>query len=294
MMPYRNKNAGTAKIYTVLLVLFIALMIFGGAFALYYLKGVKRLTDKDIAAGEKIFGLKFTQKEKKMMLDRLKRNLSSYENLRKRLLENHIPPSFQFNPILPGMSFDQTSRPFSFTVEPNVSVPENYEDLAFYPITALAQLIKNRAITSTELTKLYLSRLKKYGPKLECVITLTEDMALAQAKRADKEIASGQYRGPLHGIPWGAKDLLATKGTKTTWGAMPYKDQVFDENSTVVDRLEKAGAVLVAKLTMGALAMGEVWFGGRTRNPWNPEQRDLAGPLPDQPLPHLPVWWASR
>jgi Asp-tRNA(Asn)/Glu-tRNA(Gln) amidotransferase A subunit family amidase len=272
-MPYRNKNAGTAKIYIVLLALFIALMIFGGAFALYYLKGVKRLTDKDIAAGEKIFGLKFTQKEKKMMLDRLKRNLLSYENLRKRLLENHIPPSFQFNPILPGMSFDQTSRPFCFTVEPNVSVPENFEDLAFYPVTALAQLIKNRAITSTELTKLYLSRLKKYGPKLECVITLTEDLALAQAKRADKEIAAGQYRGPLHGIPWGAKDLLATKGTKTTWGAMPFKDQVFEENSTVVDRLEKAGAVLVAKLTMGALAMGEVWFGGRTRNPWNPEQR---------------------
>jgi Asp-tRNA(Asn)/Glu-tRNA(Gln) amidotransferase A subunit family amidase len=119
---------------------------------------------------------------------------------------------------------------------------------------------------------MYLGRLKKYGPKLECVITLTEDLALEQARRADAEIAAGGYKGPLHGIPWGAKDLLAVPGYKTTWGAMPYKDQVIDESATVVKRLEEAGAVLIAKLTLGALAWGDVWYDGRTRNPWDYEQ----------------------
>ena len=136
----------------------------------------------------------------------------------------------------------------------------------------MAQLIRSRKITSVELTKLYLDRLKKFGPRLECVITLTEELALEQAKKADEEIAAGHYRGPLHGIPWGAKDLLSTKGIRTTWGAMPYKDQIIDEDATVVKRLEEAGAVLVAKLTMGALAMGDVWYGGKTKNPWNLEQ----------------------
>jgi len=127
-------------------------------------------------------------------------------------------------------------------------------------------------VTSRELTSMYLDRLKRYGPRLEAVITLTEDRAMRLARRADDEIALGRYRGPLHGIPWGAKDLLAARGYPTTWGARPYQDQVIDEDATVVRRLDEAGAVLVAKLTLGALAMGDYWYGGRTRNPWNLEQ----------------------
>ncbi|MBM3297359.1 MAG: amidase, partial [Candidatus Aminicenantes bacterium] len=139
-------------------------------------------------------------------------------------------------------------------------------------VTKLAALLRARKITSTELTQLYLDRLKTYGPRLECVITLTEELALEQARRADAEISAGRYRGPLHGIPWGAKDLLSTKGIRTTWGAVPYKDRVFDEDATVVKKLEEAGAVLVAKLTLGELAWGDVWYNGRTRNPWNLEE----------------------
>lgn len=206
------------------------------------------------------------------MLRNLRRNIRSYEQMREVVLENHVPPSIQFNPLLPDMIIDKESISFSFSTDPEIQLPENLEDLAFYPITALAQLIRSRKITSVELTNLYLDRLKKYGPRLECVITLTNGLALKQAKKADEEIGAGRYRGPLHGIPWGAKDLLATKGIRTTWGAMPYKDQIIDKDATVVKRLEEAGAVLVAKLTMGALAMGDVWYGGKTKNPWNLEQ----------------------
>ena len=174
--------------------------------------------------------------------------------------------------MVAGIKVETKPNALSQPISSEVQMPANFEDLAFYPITALAQLLKTRKVTSVQLTELFLKRLKKYGPRLECVITLTEDLAIKQAKRADEEIASGYYRGPLHGIPWGAKDLLSTKGIKTTWGAMPYKDQIINEDATVVKRLEEAGAVLVAKLTMGALAWGDVWYGGKTRNPWNPEQ----------------------
>src|SRR5262249_43143096 len=153
-----------------------------------------------------------------------------------------------------------------------VKRPENLEDVAYWSIGELAALIKSRQVTSEELTKMYLARLKKYGPRLECVITLTEDLALEQARRADRELAAGKYRGLLHGLPYGAKDLLATKGIRTTWGAPPYTNQIFDSDATVIKKLEKAGAVLVCKTSMGELAMGETWFGGMTRNPWNFQQ----------------------
>ena len=195
----------------------------------------------------------------------LKDNLSNYKELRKLAIQNRVPPAIVFNPVIPGMTFEKERKPFFMPENLGVQVPQNFEELAFYPVTALAQLIRSRKITSTQLTQLYLSRLKKYGPKLECVVTLTEDLALKQAKRADEEIAEGHYRGPLHGIPWGAKDLLATKGIKTTWGTVPYKDQIPDEDATVVKQLEEAGAVLVAKLTLGELAWGDVWFGGKTK-----------------------------
>ena len=266
------KNDGSARIGTLLLFFVVVLSIFGGAFALYYIKGAKKVTSKDIQSAEKILGLRFNGKERNLMLENLRRNLQSYEQMREMNLENHIPPSIQFNPLLPGTSISKESMPFTYTKNPDISLPENIEDLAFYPVTALAQLIQTGKITSVDLTNLYLDRLKKYGPQLECVITLTEELALEQAKNADKEISEGRYRGPLHGIPWGAKDLLATKGIPTTWGAMPYKEQIIDMDSTVVKRLEDAGAVLVAKLTMGALAQGDVWYGGKTKNPWNLEQ----------------------
>jgi len=225
-----------------------------------------------IAEAEKLVGLTFTDAERDSMIEDLSEYLGSYDTLRMVKLENSIPPAIAFTPTLPGMKFDTQREPFKMSLVTDVEVPAAMEDLAFYPVTHLAQLIKSRKITSVQLTKMYLDRLKKYGPKLECVITLTEDLAMEQARRADEEIAAGHYRGPLHGIPWGAKDLLATKGIKTTWGAMPYKDQIIDMDATVVKRLEKAGAVLVAKLTMGALAWGDVWFGGKTRNPWDLEQ----------------------
>lgn len=266
-----RKNYGFSTVLAFIAIAFLFILVFGGAYALYYFKG-RKITTSDIASAEKIAALHFTAKERKMMLNGVRRNSTRYERLRNTSLENHVPPAILFNPVIPGMEFEQKQHPLKYTSPADVQVPDNFEDLAFFPVTALAQLIKSRKISSTELTQLYLSRLKKYGPRLECVITLTEELALKQAKRADEEIASGKYRGPLHGIPWGAKDLLSTKGIRTTWGAMPYKDQIIDEDATVVRRLEEAGAVLVAKLSMGALAMGDVWFGGKTRNPWNPEQ----------------------
>ena len=272
MGPHKIKKRGSAKIGISLLILSVAILIFGGAFALYHFKGAEKVTSKDIESAEKIMGLRFTGKERKMMLQGLRRDLNRYEELRGVVLENHVPPAIQFSPVLPGMSLSKESIPISISTDPDIQVPQHIEDLAFYPITTLAQLIRSRKITSVELTSMYLDRLKKYGPQLDCIITLTEELALKQAKKSDEEIAAGHYRGPLHGIPWGAKDLLATKGIRTTWGAMPYKDQIIDADATVVKRLEEAGAVLVAKLTMGALAMGDVWYGGKTKNPWNLEQ----------------------
>ncbi|MFQ5770154.1 MAG: amidase family protein [bacterium] len=231
-----------------------------------------KITKDLLDEAEQLAGLEFTDSERELMLEGLNEYLGKYEELRKIALDNSIAPALQFNPILPGMTFDETRNPFKMQKIKTPAVPSKLEDVAFWPVTHLAQLIKSRQVSSLELTKMYLARLKKYDPTLQCVITFTDELALKQAKRADDEIAAGNYRGPLHGIPWGAKDLLAVKGYKTTWGAMPYKDQVIDMDATVVKRLEEVGAVLVAKLTMGALAWGDVWYGGKTKNPWNLEQ----------------------
>jgi Asp-tRNA(Asn)/Glu-tRNA(Gln) amidotransferase A subunit family amidase len=230
------------------------------------------ITREMVTNAEKIIGLNFSDAKRDSMLDGLKDQLSNYENIRNISLSNSVPPAILFNPIPVGMKLESIRKPFVMSDPGKVGVPDNIEELAFYSVGQLAQLVKTRRITSEQLTKMYLSRLKQYGPKLECVITLTEDLALKQAKRADAEIAAGNYRGPLHGIPYGAKDLLATKGITTTWGSVPFKEQVFDEDATVIKRLEDAGAVLVAKLTMGELAWGDVWFGGTTKNPWNYKQ----------------------
>jgi Asp-tRNA(Asn)/Glu-tRNA(Gln) amidotransferase A subunit family amidase len=221
----------------------------------------------------------FTTEQKQMMLDGLNDQRGGYEHIRALKLPNSVPPAYVFHPQPPAgparkASRLEPARPGLVGWKPDARVraPAHVEDLAFASISELASLLLARQITSLELTQMYLARLKRYDPKLHFVITLTEERALKQARAADAEIAAGKYHGPLHGIPWGAKDLLAVKGYPTTWGAGGFERQSFDEDATVVQRLDAAGAVLVAKLTLGALAMGDKWFGGRTRNPWNPEQ----------------------
>ncbi len=230
------------------------------------------LPDTVILEAENHMGLQFDQKERAQMSGGLAYYTQLYNEIRSCPLDNSIPPSIQFNPIPIGATFPQKQELIEWGLPENVSLPENREDLAFYSVAELAQLIKSQKIKSVELTQFFLGRLKRYGDTLHCVITLTEDVALAQATRADEEIAQGIYRGPLHGIPYGVKDLLAVAGYKTTWGAAPFKDQIIDETATVVKKLEEAGAVLLAKLSMGALAMGDVWYADTTRNPWDLRQ----------------------
>lgn len=227
------------------------------------------ITHETVVEAEKLLGLDFSDAKIDMMLPGLKNQLGDYEAMRKFPLSNSVLPAIQFNPVPVGMKIDTARKKFKLSPVGKVKLPKNMDELAFYSIRELGELIKSRQITSEKLTRFYLDRMKKYGPKLECVVTLTEDLAIEQAKRADAEIAAGHYRGPLHGIPYGAKDLLATKDIRTTWGAAPYTNQVFRSDATVIKRLEKAGAVLIAKTTLGELAMGETWFGGMTRNPWN-------------------------
>jgi len=231
-----------------------------------------RITREMVEQAEKIIGLEFTISERDSMTADLAENLQSYEKIRGVVIDNAVPPALGFDPLPAGWTPPVKRNRFELGPPSRTEIPARPEDLAFYTVRDLGELIRKRKITSTDLTKLCLARLKGHGAKLECVITLTEDLALRQAARADAEIASGKYRGPLHGIPYGAKDLLAVRGYRTTWGAMPYKEQVFDENATVIEKLEQAGAVLVAKLTLGALAWGDVWYGGKTRNPWNLEE----------------------
>ncbi|MGB9907064.1 MAG: amidase [Candidatus Saccharicenans sp.] len=267
-----ERPAGKINLVALGLILCLLLVI-GGALALYHFKG-RALTVQDIAAASKISGLKFTFKEQKMMLEDLRSNLEKFKGMREITLDNAVSPALIFNPLPAGFDLAalKENATFIYDEPEEVKLPENLEDLAFYPVTDLAWLIKNRRIGSEFLTRLYLERLKKYGPKLRCLVTLTEELALQQASQADRELAAGIYRGPLHGIPYGLKDLLATKGYPTTWGSPIYREQQLDINSTVFDKLTEAGAILVAKLSLGELAWGDIWFGGQTRNPWDPEQ----------------------
>ena len=225
-----------------------------------------------LACAETITGLEFTDAEHELMLSAVEANGRRYAELRQLVIPVDTEPAFAFRPYQPesrqaGRATPNASLPVS---RPQVAaVPSSAEELVFQPVTVLSALVERRDVTSTDLTRAYLDRLSRYGDRLRCVVTLTEDLALEQAAEADREIQAGRYRSPLHGIPWGAKDLFATRGVRTTWGARPYERQVIDRDATVVERLREAGAVLVAKLSMGALARGEVWFGGSTRNPWD-------------------------
>ena len=227
------------------------------------------LTVKDIPAAERVIGLQFKSSERDSLFDDVKNSVKEYNKMRQYKLDNSVPLSTWQSPVLPGMKFNMKQDLIKWNIPSNISVPKNKNELAFYSVLELASLIKNKKISSVELTKFFIERLKKYGDTLQCVISLTETIAMQQAAQADAEIALGKYRGPLHGIPYGLKDLFAVKGTKTTWGAAPYKDQRIEEDAFVYTKLKEAGAVLVAKFTLGALAMGDYWYGGRTKNPWN-------------------------
>ena len=227
------------------------------------------ITPEHIESAEQLSGLTFTPEERQQMLTILSGRLANYEAIHNTPLENSVPMALMFNVNVNDSNPADVPRSYPMSAQSTVIRPENLEDVAFYTLTQLAELIRTRQVTSVELTEMYLSRLKRYNEVLECVVTFTEELAMELARRADDEIQAGYYRSPLHGIPWGAKDLLAVKGYKTSWGAMPYKDQTVDMDSLVVQRLEEAGAVLIAKLTLGALAYGDVWFGGVTKNPWD-------------------------
>ena len=227
------------------------------------------ISKEDLRIAAKVIGIDFTEPERDSMLRDVRDNVREYTKMRSLPLNNSVPMTLWQSPLLPGMKFDTKQLPAQWNIPANVMMPTNKADLAFYSILQLASLIKNKKITSVELTRFFIERIRKYGDTLQCVISVTEEIAMQQAKAADAEIAKGKYRGPLHGIPYGLKDLFAVKGTKTTWGAAPYKDQTIDEDSYVYTKLKESGAVLVAKFTLGALAMGDWWFGGRTKNPWN-------------------------
>ena len=213
--------------------------------------------------------LSFTQPELDSMQDGITQYYHTYQSLHRQSLPNDVPMSLWQSPVVPGMHFSNLQLPIHWQMPKTVSLPTNLNELAFYSIPQLAYLIQHKKITSVALTRFFIQRIKQFGDTLQCVITLTEDLALQQAAQADTEIAAGKYKGLLHGIPYGLKDLFAVEGYKTTWGAAPYKNQVINEYAFVYEQLRKASAVLLAKFTLGALAMGDYWYGGRTKNPWD-------------------------
>ncbi len=232
------------------------------------------LDEAQIKTAGEVIGIEYTDDEAELMLRGVVRNLRSFEALQRRSLENGVPNSLVFDPWLgrPGASAGWAQAAPWRLPEVDVERPADLEQLAFADLATLAALIRSKKVSCVELTEMYLRRLEDLDRELSCVITFTEERAMAQAKARDEELARGEWRGPLHGIPWGAKDLLAVEGYPTTWGAKPYEHQELDHDAAVVERLDEAGAVLIAKLTLGALAWGDVWFGGTTKNPWKPEQ----------------------
>jgi Asp-tRNA(Asn)/Glu-tRNA(Gln) amidotransferase A subunit family amidase len=228
------------------------------------------------AEGEKLVQFPLTDAERAMAAATWRRTLASvYERRtgpRKLRLESNVAPATRWDPALPGVKMAAQENRFVRSKANPGSLPPRDEDIAYAPLTKLSRWIETRQITSERLTKIYLDRLERFNPKLRCAITITRELALKQAKQADREISGGKYRGPLHGIPWGGKDLLDTAGIPTTYGAEPYRNRIPSEDAVVVKRLRDAGAVLIAKLSLGALALNDIWFGGQTMNPWLPEE----------------------
>ncbi len=244
--------------------IFISIIIFS-------CKTKKNKLKRDLIGTENLIGLYFSQSERDSLLPDLILLKDKYESIRSLNLSNSIPLPLHFNRLVNGHQIPKGISNYKFE-ESKVNKPFNIEICAFYTIDQLSYLIRTKKIKSEDLTKMYINRLRKFGSQLECVITITEKMALKQAKKADIEIQNGFYRGPLHGIPYGVKDLLSVRSYKTTWGANTHKEQIINETATVLQKLEESGAVLIAKLALGALTWGDVWFGGKTRNPWSPSQ----------------------
>jgi Asp-tRNA(Asn)/Glu-tRNA(Gln) amidotransferase A subunit family amidase len=234
--------------------------------------GEKRITLAMVADAMKLSGLDYTEDELKAMVDSANQNLTRFEEMRAIHVPNDVSPPFHFSSIVPGIDVNKARLPFKLSAAPVVKRPANLEDVAFWPVRHLAELVRTKQVTSLELTEMYLTRLHRYNGLLNNVVTFLDDYGRAEAKRADAEIAAGKYKGPLHGIPWGAKDIISVKGYRTTWGSPAFKEQVFDYDASVIEMLRDAGAVLIAKLTTGELASGDNWFGGQTKNPWNPTQ----------------------
>ncbi len=246
---------------------FLSLVLFTSIYA------QSPISKETVTNAEKLIDIALTDAERDSMITQAQNYLMTYKVMHAQKLENSVAPALYFNPSVKKSDISiKRLQPTVWDVPKNIVMPKNKADLAFYSIPQLASLIKNKKMTSVDLTRFFIDRLKKYSDTLHCVISLTEEIALKEAAQADAEIAKGTYRGMLHGIPYGVKDLFSVKNTLTTWGAAPYKDQKFDEDAAVVQHLRKAGAVLIAKMSMGSLAMGDVWFGGTTRNPWDLKQ----------------------
>jgi Asp-tRNA(Asn)/Glu-tRNA(Gln) amidotransferase A subunit family amidase len=232
-----------------------------------------KITPEMIDQAAALAGITIPADDKQAMLGGLNQERDAYAEIRKLHLPNGVAPAFVFDPLPPGAAVStEREKPVYSKAPASLTAPANLEDLAFASAMDLGDLIRRKKISATNLTQMYIARLRRFDPILHFNITVTEERALAQARDADADLARGHYRGPLHGLPWGAKDLLAVKGYPTTWGAGGFEKQVIDDDATVVRRLDAAGAILIAKLTLGALAMGDKWYGGRTRNPWNPKQ----------------------
>lgn len=226
----------------------------------------------DIRGAQKLVGIEFTHQELDTLLSYLQENKAGFDSMRNYKMDYGTTPALYFDPRPDHFVFKSRSAKADFKLPAFIKRPETDEAIAFMTVAQLSALIRNQVLTSTELTQIYLTRLKLFRDTLQAIVTITEDLALQQAKKADEDIQSGKYKGPLHGIPYGIKDLFSVPGYKTTWGATPYKDQMLNEKAAIVQKLEDAGAVLVAKLTTGALARGDVWFGGKTKNPWDLSQ----------------------
>src|SRR4051812_44065931 len=234
--------------------------------------GTPTITLEMVTDALKLSGVELTEDERKELVSGANRNLTQYAEIRSIHIPNDVSPPFHFSPLVPGMDVSKARLPFRLSAVPALKRPSNLDDAAFWPVRHLAELVRTRQVTSLELTEMYLARLHRYNGKLNNVVTFLDDYGRAEARKADAEIAAGKYKGPLHGIPWGAKDIISVKGFRTTWGSPAFKEQVFDYDASVIEQLREAGAVLIAKLTTGELASGDQWFGGRTNNPWDPSQ----------------------
>ncbi len=242
-------------------------LAFLGGFAFARIDDTINLTS--VRDALRVLGFDFPAHQIEMMMPSVRVHMQNASAIREAEVDNAVVPALMFNPVPAGKQLPVFDSHSKWEIPGDIRLPDNMDELAFYSIPELASLLRQRLITSTELTRYFLDRIDKYGDTLECVVTITRERAMEQARAADLEIETGYFRGPLHGIPYGAKDLLAVEGYRTSWGAVPYKDQVIGQTATVIRKLDEAGAVLLAKTTLGALAMGDIWFGGQTRNPWN-------------------------